>query len=259
MSGVGGTAAERLKAFVTRIRNLRAEIKAIQEDIRAIFAEAKAVGFDTKVIRKIISWMDAREKDKAGQDEQEAIFELYKDALGLGEGPATNRDIPLNPKKPKGKKEVPDDDDDDDQTDLERHLDQKKPDEGDAGDAAGSGAEGAGDGAGQPVALTPEEAKAKGHEDGLAGVPITANPFGASDPNRGHWELGWCEATGSDGMDIPPELQPPPAPAPAPAPGRKGKGGRKGGGSRKPPEPPADTEPSEEDWQHLDDDFSKRG
>ncbi|BAI71492.1 hypothetical protein AZL_020240 [Azospirillum sp. B510] len=252
MSDVGGTAAERLRALVTRIRNLRAEIKAIQEDIKAIFAEAKAVGFSTKVMRKIITWMDERERDAASQQEAEAIFDLYKEALGYGEG--SNRDIPLNPKPPKGKKKD-EAEADPDQTDLEDHLDQSKPDDDGSSDDAGSDQ----GGAAQPAAMTPEEAKAKGHEDGLAGVPMTANPFAASDPNRAHWELGWCEATGSDGMDIPPELQPP-APEPTPAPNKKGKGGRKGAGSRKPPEPQADdAEPAEEDWQHLDDDFSKRG
>jgi len=78
----GGIAAERLKSFVTRIRNLRAEVKGIQADVKEVFAEAKGTGFDTKIIRQIIR---LRKMDKADRQEQEALLDLYKEALGMVE------------------------------------------------------------------------------------------------------------------------------------------------------------------------------
>ena len=82
MSDVGGIAAERLKSFVERIERLEEEKRGLQEDIKEVYAEAKGTGFDTKIIRQIIR---LRKMDKADRQEQEAILELYKEALGMVE------------------------------------------------------------------------------------------------------------------------------------------------------------------------------
>ncbi|WP_372397077.1 DUF2312 domain-containing protein [Azospirillum sp. HJ39] len=249
MSDVGGIASERLRSFINRIRNLRAEVKSINEDVKEVFAEAKGTGFDTKIMRKIISWMDAREKNAADQQEQEALFDLYKEALGYGEGSAV--DIPLNPTPAKkGKKATPAPAVDPDQIDIEDHL-VNTP-------AASSGTDDAFDPAPdlQPAEPTPapvsaDEAKAMGHAAGAAGVPITGNPFDAADPNRGHWELGWCEETGSDGMDIPQAPQPAKGGKP-----RKGAKGGKGGKGSTDPQPPASPPSDGDEWQNVDNNFS---
>ena len=73
-------AREQLKSIVDRIERLRDEKKAIAEDISEVFEEAKANGFDTKVLRQVIA---LRDKDLAERQEQEAILELYLDALGM--------------------------------------------------------------------------------------------------------------------------------------------------------------------------------
>ena len=73
-------AADQLKAFIERIERLEEEKAGIAGDIKEIYAEAKGNGFDTKVIRKIIS---LRKKDSSERQEEEAILELYMQALGM--------------------------------------------------------------------------------------------------------------------------------------------------------------------------------
>ena len=78
---VGGIAGTRLKAFIERIERLEEEKKGLQDDIKDIMAEAKGTGFDTKIIRKIIS---LRKKDKQEIQEEEELLALYKAAIGMG-------------------------------------------------------------------------------------------------------------------------------------------------------------------------------
>ena len=73
-------AADQLKAFIERIERLEEEKAGIAGDIREIYAEAKGNGFDTKAIRKIIA---LRKKEFAERQEEEAILELYMQALGM--------------------------------------------------------------------------------------------------------------------------------------------------------------------------------
>lgn len=79
-SDVGGIAADRLRSIVERIERLDEERKAIGSDIKDIFAEAKSAGFDTKVLRQLIS---LRKKEPADVEEQEALLDLYRRALGM--------------------------------------------------------------------------------------------------------------------------------------------------------------------------------
>jgi uncharacterized protein (UPF0335 family) len=73
-------AADQLKSFIERIERLEEEKAGIAGDIKEIYAEAKGNGFDTKVIRKVISM---RKKDYNERKEEEAILELYMQALGM--------------------------------------------------------------------------------------------------------------------------------------------------------------------------------
>jgi len=74
------SSAARLKSFIERIERLEEEKKALAEDIKDVYAEAKGMGFDTKIIRKVIS---LRKRDQAEIDEEETILELYLRALGM--------------------------------------------------------------------------------------------------------------------------------------------------------------------------------
>lgn len=78
-----GIAREQLKNYVSRIEKLEEEKQAIAEDLKQVYAEAKALGFDTKVLRKVIS---IRKQDKNERMEQEAMLDLYLHALGMAAG-----------------------------------------------------------------------------------------------------------------------------------------------------------------------------
>ena len=73
-------AKDQLKAFVERIERLEEEKKATSDDIRDVYAEAKGTGFDTKAVRVIVR---LRKKDQTERQEEEAILDLYKAALGM--------------------------------------------------------------------------------------------------------------------------------------------------------------------------------
>jgi uncharacterized protein (UPF0335 family) len=75
-----GIGADRLRSFVERIERLEEEKKALTADIREVYSEAKGEGFDTKVMRQIVS---LRKLDAADRQEHEAILDLYKQALGM--------------------------------------------------------------------------------------------------------------------------------------------------------------------------------
>jgi uncharacterized protein (UPF0335 family) len=72
--------AEELRQFVERVERLEAERKDLADQQKEVMAEAKARGYDTKVMRKIIA---LRKRDKDDIAEEEAILELYKEALGM--------------------------------------------------------------------------------------------------------------------------------------------------------------------------------
>jgi uncharacterized protein (UPF0335 family) len=73
------TAGE-LRQFIERFERLEAEKKDISEQQKEVMAEAKARGYDTKVMRKVIA---LRKRDKDDIAEEEAVLEMYKEALGM--------------------------------------------------------------------------------------------------------------------------------------------------------------------------------
>lgn len=73
------TAAE-LRAFVERFERLEAEKKDIADQQKEVMAEAKGRGYDTKALRRLIT---LRKKDPDVVSEEEAVFELYRNALGM--------------------------------------------------------------------------------------------------------------------------------------------------------------------------------
>jgi uncharacterized protein (UPF0335 family) len=80
MVDTNSVAAGELKAFIERIERLEEEKKALAGDLRDVYTEAKSQGFDTKVMRKIVA---LRRRDHAERKEEEAIMELYLEALGM--------------------------------------------------------------------------------------------------------------------------------------------------------------------------------
>jgi len=69
-----------LKTLIERIELLEEEKAVIANTIKEVYLEAKANGFDSKVIRQIVSM---RKKDQAELDENEMLLHLYEQALGM--------------------------------------------------------------------------------------------------------------------------------------------------------------------------------
>jgi len=75
-----GVAADELRQFVERIERLEEEKAGIASDIKDVYAELKGRGFDTKAVRQIVR---LRKQDHSERQEQEAVLELYMQALGM--------------------------------------------------------------------------------------------------------------------------------------------------------------------------------
>lgn len=69
-----------LLQIVERAEQLAAEKADISEQEKELFLDAKGRGYDTKVLRKVISLRKRKADDIA---EEEAILDLYKSALGM--------------------------------------------------------------------------------------------------------------------------------------------------------------------------------
>ncbi len=69
-----------LRAIIERIERLEEEKKSLAGDIKDVYLEAKGNGYDTKAIRTIVT---LRKKDPAERQEEDAILDLYKSALGI--------------------------------------------------------------------------------------------------------------------------------------------------------------------------------
>ncbi len=80
MANVGGIAADNLRSYIERIERLEEEKATLAADIREVYAEAKGNGFDAKTMRQIVR---LRKLDQGELNEQEAMLELYKTALGM--------------------------------------------------------------------------------------------------------------------------------------------------------------------------------
>ncbi len=91
MSDAHGIARDQLRAFIERIERLEEEKKTIAEDIKDVYGEAKSMGFDAKILRKVIS---IRKQDADERAEQEAILDTYLHALGMIDQPSFFDDEP---------------------------------------------------------------------------------------------------------------------------------------------------------------------
>jgi uncharacterized protein (UPF0335 family) len=86
MTGTKTTFAHgQLKSIVERIERLEEEKKTIAGDIKEVYAEAKSNGFDTKILRKVIS---LRKKEAAEREEEQSMLDVYMAALGMIPGEA---------------------------------------------------------------------------------------------------------------------------------------------------------------------------
>ena len=72
---------DRLRLLIERIERLEEEKTGISDDIKDVYAEAKAVGYDVKIMRRVVQLRKMKPDDRAAF---EAELDTYKAALGLG-------------------------------------------------------------------------------------------------------------------------------------------------------------------------------
>ena len=70
----------KLKSFIERLEKLSEEKNNINFDVKEVFSEAKSIGYDPKIMRKILA---LRKMDVDERLEQETLLKTYKNALGI--------------------------------------------------------------------------------------------------------------------------------------------------------------------------------
>ena len=73
-------AGEELRQFVERFERLEIEKKDISDQQQEVMLEAQSRGYDSRIMRKIVS---LRKRDLEDIAEEEAILSMYKTALGM--------------------------------------------------------------------------------------------------------------------------------------------------------------------------------
>lgn len=77
-SSIDKQSARHLLAFVQRIERLQSEEDAIKDDKAEVYGEAKSMGYDKKVLKRVVA---ARRKDPQVREEEDLIFDTYMNAL----------------------------------------------------------------------------------------------------------------------------------------------------------------------------------
>ena len=75
-------AVEQLRNFVDLIERLEQEKADIADDIKDLYSEAKSLGYDVKILRKVIA---RRRKGENAQREEDELLEVYEAAIS-GQG-----------------------------------------------------------------------------------------------------------------------------------------------------------------------------
>ena len=212
--GGNSVAAEKLRAYVERIERIEAQIKEWGDDKKAVFAESKANGFDGKALRQVLS----RRKKKPGDlAEEEAITETYLHAMGMAVDPPLFRAVGMIAVDPLVRDQCVEA--------LKRFVPAggsivveaggvpvrlTRNDKGEVSVTdvinVGGPAAPAGKAAAAATAITvmPDiddlSAAQLGRDAHNANEAIVKNPFPFGDRRRAHWDAGWREASGGDGM-----------------------------------------------------------
>jgi len=79
-TNVSKTKDDRLKSLIERVERLEEEKNNLLTDIKEVFSEAKGLGYDPKIMRKVLI---IRKMDIDERLEQEALLDTYRNALGI--------------------------------------------------------------------------------------------------------------------------------------------------------------------------------
>ena len=77
---ISKTKDDRLKSLIERVERLEEEKNNLLADIKEVFSEAKGLGYDPKIMRKVLI---IRKMDIDERLEQEALLDTYRNALGI--------------------------------------------------------------------------------------------------------------------------------------------------------------------------------
>lgn len=80
MTALQASSQEELRRVIDRLERLSEEIAELKADFNDTLKNAGQKGFDTKIIRKVLS---IRKKDAAERSEEEALIQTYCHALGM--------------------------------------------------------------------------------------------------------------------------------------------------------------------------------
>ena len=79
-TNISRTKDDRLKSLIERVERLEEEKNNLLIDIKEVFSEAKGLGYDPKIMRKVLI---IRKMDIDERLEQEALLDTYRNALGI--------------------------------------------------------------------------------------------------------------------------------------------------------------------------------
>ena len=195
--GEGSSAASRLLSIIEKIESHQRLAAEEQEQIKQAKKYAKDIGFDVGAINEVLR---ARKLTPQRRGELGALVNIYMTALGMSDSSLSDAA-------------------------RRRLAGQQEPNPGEpplpfnpppAPDTTGTNGSDSIGGAGGTSAEPPPEwhndddglAMMRGGDDAKAGKPVIANPFPPGDPRRVMWDIGWCQETGSTGMDIPSAWKP---------------------------------------------------
>ncbi|MEH0194548.1 GapR family DNA-binding domain-containing protein [Caulobacter sp. CCNWLY153] len=178
-----------LEAVIADIEDLEAEKAQIDEQIRERKKQAKQDGFSLKMINRVLKRRKMTEEQRS---EEDALLQIYEGALGMLGGTPLGEAALRRLSQQRAERA------DDDTPDMFEPEPAGAP-------AAGGGAEG-------HLDDTVEVARQKGADAAKAGIPVTGNPYPPRTPQRAGWDEAWCQALGSDGMDLPAAWRPNPKP-----------------------------------------------
>lgn len=72
--------AEELRQIVERVETLESEKRDVMDQQKDVYNDAKGRGYDVKVLKKIVAM---RKRNRDDIDNENAVTELYMDALGM--------------------------------------------------------------------------------------------------------------------------------------------------------------------------------
>jgi len=212
-AGHNRVVATELLGFVERIERLRAEKQKFVDDEKVVKAEARAAGYEPKAIAYVIR---QREKTPSERQDDDALRDLYMEACGMGSGgplfrlagmlggDALAREQVIE----RMKAIVPADGEIivkiGEPMRLWRDKDgtaHAEPYEEPAAVPATTSRQPLPSPSSEPVPdCTEDQAEELGGQAYQDDKPVIANPFPHNDARRPRWDLGWRQASGSDGM-----------------------------------------------------------